>query len=82
MRALPSKGMRYFMGRWREAWIVDDCILKVATPLRESNLSGEDVDLARDVIISLIHFIRNDFPVLAVPCIIILKGGKIFFFPK
>lgn len=67
------------MGRWREAWNVDDYILQVATPLGERNLIGEDVDLARDVIISLIHFIRKDFLVPAVPCIIILKGGKIFF---
>jgi len=68
------------MRGWRATWVVDGCILKDATPVGASNIIGEDDEPTRDVIISLLQFIRKDFPILVVPCIINLKGGKICFF--
>ena len=47
-RALPSNGVRSFIGRWRVTWIVDACMLNDATPVGFSSMIVED--LSRQVL--------------------------------
>ena len=60
-RTFSSKGMRSFMGRWRETHIVDACIFKVVTPIGARRMIGEGVEPTRVAILSLMQFIRWDF---------------------
>ena len=75
-RALPSKGIRSFIGRCIEKWIVDACMLKEETPVEVRSTIGEGFELARLMSISLMQLIRRDFLVPTMPCIIILRVGK------
>jgi len=81
-RALPYKGIRSFIGRCKAEWIVDACMLKAATPIGARSMIGEGYRLARPMSIYLMQLIRRDFPVPAVPCIIILRVGKQSFLAK
>jgi len=67
-RALPSKGIRSFIGRWRAEWIVDACMLKAEMPIRARSMISEGSGLARVMSIYLMQLIRRDFPVQAMPC--------------
>lgn len=81
-RALPSKGVRSFIGRCRAEWIVDAHMLKVATHVGARSMISEGFGLVRVMSISLMQLIRMDFPVPAVPCIVILRAVKQSFLEK
>lgn len=42
------------MGKWRETWIIDACMLNTSTILGESSMISEGLKPTTDVILSLI----------------------------
>ena len=55
-------------------------MLNVATPVGERSRNGVSLESLGEEICSLMHSIKEDFPVPIVPCTIIRNGGVKEFF--
>jgi len=75
-REFHSKGITFFIGRWRTKWIVDACMLKVTMHVGARSMIDESFELESIMNISFVIFIIWDFALPTMPCIIILRGGE------